>query len=107
MTSQDPFRSLVAGALDQIKNASGEKKIIDVGEVDFRPSDSVSEGLKTMERRAENESGEQQTVPQAIITDQPQNSYAHDILKDAVKGEYQYAKLGLGLGLSSIIGGSY
>jgi len=32
-------------------------------------------------------------------------SHSADILRQAVKGEYQYAKLGLVLGLATIIGG--
>jgi len=52
---------------------------------------------KTIEPRQPNISPETQSVRSM--------SHSADILRQAVKGEYQYAKLGLVLGLATIIGG--
>lgn len=58
-----------------------------------------SETRKTIELQPPNAS----TTTQAVRS----KSHSAEILRQAVKGEYQYAKLGLILGLATIIGGVF
>jgi hypothetical protein len=110
-TSDDPFRSLssvaqnLGGDLKKVSDFARieTKRIITVGEVDFRPKGNVTEGLEKIEQRAAAMTNQaNQPKDDAVGAD---NSHSNALLQEAVRGEYGYAKLGLGLGLAAIIGG--
>lgn len=80
---------------------------------DFNPHHGSFESYAEKDREIESTPGGGPTIPAlnnnlaapSVLAANIQGSYSADIVKEAIKGEYRYAMLGLILGLASIVGG--